>query len=98
MQSIYTYIPEINHVPKEYNVAAILSLLYMAPISLVPVLALMYFYISTFRSMCAGFCSSITSWFPGMVSAYFLNDFEMIPVALIITGITLVGLGGFDCE
>jgi hypothetical protein len=31
MQGIYTYIPETNHVPKEYNVAAILSLLFMAP-------------------------------------------------------------------
>jgi hypothetical protein len=48
MQSIYTYIPETNHVPKEYNVAAILLLLFVAPISLVPALALMYFYISTF--------------------------------------------------
>jgi hypothetical protein len=44
MQGIYTYIPETNHVPKEYNVAAILSLLFMAPISLVPVLAPMYFH------------------------------------------------------
>jgi hypothetical protein len=51
MQGIYTYIPETNHVPKEYNVAAILSLLFMAPISLASVLALIYFYISTFRSM-----------------------------------------------
>jgi hypothetical protein len=43
MHGIYTYIPETNHDPKEYNVAAILSLLFMAPISLAPVLALMYF-------------------------------------------------------
>jgi hypothetical protein len=43
MQGIYTYIPETNHVPKEYNVAAILSLLFMVPISLAPALALMYF-------------------------------------------------------
>jgi hypothetical protein len=49
MQDIYTYIPETNHVPKEYNIAAILSLLLMVPISLAPALALMYFYISTFR-------------------------------------------------
>jgi hypothetical protein len=35
MQGIYTYIPETDHVPKEYNVAAILSLLFMAPISLI---------------------------------------------------------------
>jgi hypothetical protein len=27
MQGIYTYIPETNHVPKRYNVAAILLLL-----------------------------------------------------------------------
>jgi hypothetical protein len=44
----YTYIPETNHVPKEYNIAAILSLLFAVPMSLVPALALMYFYISTF--------------------------------------------------
>jgi hypothetical protein len=31
MQGIYTYIPETNHVPKQYNVAAILSLLFMVP-------------------------------------------------------------------
>jgi hypothetical protein len=35
MQGIYTYIPETNNVPKQYNVAAILSLLFMVPISLV---------------------------------------------------------------
>jgi hypothetical protein len=40
MQGIYTHIPETNTVPKEYNVAAILSLLFMVPISLVPVLTL----------------------------------------------------------
>jgi hypothetical protein len=53
MQGIYTCIPETNNVPKEYNVTAMLSLLFMVPISLVPALTLMYFYISTFRSMCA---------------------------------------------
>jgi hypothetical protein len=53
MQGIYTYIPERNHVPKEYHVAAILSLLFMVPISLAPALAVMYIYIRTFRSMCA---------------------------------------------
>jgi hypothetical protein len=65
MQGIYTYIHETNHVPKEYNVAVILSLLFMVPISLAPALAVMYFYISTFRSVCAVpniavFCSSLT--------------------------------------
>jgi hypothetical protein len=52
MQGIYTYNPETNHVPKEYNVAAILSLLFMVSISLAPALALMYVgYVKTnFRS------------------------------------------------
>jgi hypothetical protein len=53
MQGIYTYIPETNYVPKQYNVTAILSLLFMVPISLASALTLTYFYISTFRSMCA---------------------------------------------
>ena len=58
-------------------------------------LNLLYFYISTFRSMCAVpnmavLCSSLTSWFPGMLLTYFLNDFEIVPVARIITGITFV--------
>ena len=95
MHGIYTYIPETYHVPREYSVSDILSLLFMVSISLVPALALFYFNISTFRSMCAVhnmavFCSSFTSWFPGMLLMYFLNDFEMVPVAPIITGIALV--------
>jgi len=60
-------------------------------ISLVPALTPLYLYVSTFRSMCAVpnmavFCSSLTSWFPGMLLTYFLNYFEMVPVAPIITG------------
>jgi len=95
MQGIYTYIPETNYVPREYSVAAILLLLFIVLISLVSVLNLLYFYLSTFRSMCAVpnmalFCSSLTSRFPGMLLMYFLNDFEVVPVAPIITGITFV--------
>jgi len=95
MKGIYTYIPETNFVPTEYSVAAILLLLFMVLISLVPVLNLLYFYISTFRSMCAVpnmavFCSSLTTCFPNMLLTYFLNDFEIVPVAPIITGITFV--------
>ena len=93
MQGIHTHMPETNHVPREYIVAAILSL-FMVPLSLVPALALLCFYFSTFRSMCAVpnmavFCSSLTSWFPGMLLTYFLNDLEMVPVAPITNGITL---------
>jgi len=94
MQSIHTHIPETNHIPRGYIVAAILSLLFMVPVSLVPALAVLFFYVSTFRSMCAVpsmavFCSSVTSWLPGMSLTYFLIYLEMVPVAPIITGITL---------
>ena len=80
MQGIYTYIPETNHVSREYSVSAILSLLFMVSISLVPALALLYFYVSTFRRMCAVpnmavFCSSFTSWFPGMLFFVFSEWF-----------------------
>ena len=95
MQGIYTYIPETNYVPREYNVTAILLLLFTVLIPLVPVLHLLYFYITTFRSMCAVlnmavFCSYLTSCLPGMLLTYFLNYFELVPVAPIITGITFV--------
>ena len=45
MLGISTYIPETNYVPREYIVAAILSLLFMVLISLVSVLNILYFYI-----------------------------------------------------
>jgi hypothetical protein len=93
MQGIYIYIPETNHVPREYRVAAILVLLFMVLISLVPALTPLSLYISTVRSMCAVpnmavFCGSLTAWFPGMLLTYFLNNFEMVRVAPIMTGIT----------
>jgi hypothetical protein len=50
---------------------------------------ILYFYISTFLSMCAVpnmavFCSSSFSCFPVMLLRYFLNYIQMDPVALII--------------
>ena len=58
-------------------------------------LNLLYFYINTFRSMCAVpsmavFCSFLISYFLGMLLRYFLGDFEMIPIASTITGVTFV--------
>ena len=95
MQGIYTYIPETNYVPREYSVAAIPLLLFIVLISLVSVLNPLYFYISTFRSMravpnMAVFCSSLISCFLGMLFAYFLNDFEIVPFAPVFTGIAFV--------
>ena len=73
-QGIYTYIPQTNYIPREYSVAAILLLLFMVLISLVSALNLLYFYISTFRSMCAVsnmavFCSSLSSFIIIMTSS-----------------------------
>ena len=95
MHDIYVYIPETNYVPREYSVAAILLLLFMVLISLVSGLHLLYFYISSSRSMCAVpnmavFWRSLSPCFPGMLLTYFLNDFEIVPVAPNITGITFV--------
>ena len=95
VQGIYTYIPEANHVPRERSVATILVLLFMVLVSLVPALTPLHLYVSTFRSMCAVpnmavFCSSLTSWFPGILLTNFLNVFNMVPVAPIITGIAVV--------
>ena len=72
IQGSHTHIPETNHVPKGYIVTAILCLLFMVPLCLVPALVLLFFYVSTFRSMCAVpnmavFCSSLTSWFPVII-------------------------------
>ena len=38
----------------------------------------------------AVFCSSLTLCLPAMLLTYFLNDFEMVPVAPVITGITFI--------
>ena len=95
MQGIYTHIPETNYVPMEYGVAAILLFLFMVLISLVSVLDLLYFYISTFRSMCAVpnmavFCSSLTLCFPGMSLTYFLNDLIIIIIIIIIIIVVVI--------
>ena len=105
MQSIYTYIPEKNYVLREYSVAAILLLLFMVLISLVSVLNLLYFYISTFRSMCAVpnmavFWSSLTPCFHGMLLTYFPNNFEIVPVApiLLLLLLLLLLLNTYCCN
>jgi hypothetical protein len=73
----------------------------MVHISLVPALTPLYLYVSTFRSMCAVpnmavFCSSLTSWFPGLLLTYFLNNFEIVPVAPIIIIIIIIALTSWE--
>ena len=62
-----------------------------------PVLNVLYFYISTFRSMCEVpymdvFSSSLISCFPGMLLRYCLKDCEMVPVAPVIPGMAVFTL------
>ena len=74
-----------------YNVEAILWSQFMVHVMLCPMIHVLYFYISTFRSTCAVpnvavFCSSWTSYIPGMLLSYFLKLFDIVPVSPIITG------------
>ena len=60
-----------------------------------PTVNVLYFYLSTLRSMCAVhnmaiLYGSLISYLPGMLLRYFLNDFVMVPVAPVITFMTLV--------
>jgi hypothetical protein len=53
----------------------------------------LYCYINTLQTMSAVtnmvvFCSSMISCFSGILLRYFLNDYGMIPVAPVITGVT----------
>jgi hypothetical protein len=71
----------------------IYNLCYVYVVMLFPTLNVLYFNTGTFRSMCAVpnmaiLWSSLTSCFPGMLLGHFLNKFEMVPVAPVITGIS----------
>jgi hypothetical protein len=68
MQGIYNYKTETNHVSTENSFAAILWLQFVVHITQFPMLNILYFYISTFPSVCAVpnmavFCSSLISCF-----------------------------------
>ena len=94
MQDIYNYILETSHV---FTVNSIAALLYLQP-----VLHVMLFrpwnmfctFTLVLSMLCVQcpirlfFCISLISLFPGMLPRYCLSDFEMVPVAPIITDIT----------
>jgi hypothetical protein len=74
----------------------------MLHITLVAMLYLLYFYISTFRRVCvvpnmAVFCGSWISFFCGKLLRYFINYFEMVPVAAFSIGITFVFIFNMCC-
>ena len=51
VHGIYNYIPETNQVSSVYNVAAVLYLQFILHVMLLPMLNVLYFYISTSRSV-----------------------------------------------
>ena len=90
MQGIYNYIPETNNVSRVCSVAAVLYLQFLLRVMLFPMLNILV--LSEVYVQCLVwffFCSSLISCFPGMLLRYSLSDFEMVPVAPIITGITV---------
>ena len=95
MQAVYSYIPGTSNIGSVYTVAASLYLQIMLQGMLIPMLNVLYFYISTSRGMCAVHnmavcCGSLISYFPSLLLSYFLNDFEMVAVSPVITGTTFV--------
>ena len=58
MQGVLTHIPETNNVPRGYIVAAILSLLFMVPLSLVPALLLLLLLLLSSSSSSLLLCTS----------------------------------------
>jgi len=89
MHAIYNYIAETNYVPREYIVAAILLLFFMELISLVPVLNHCTFTLvfSEVCVQCPTFLYFLVFMFPGMLHTYYVSNFEIVPVAPIVTGI-----------
>jgi len=99
MQDTYSYIPETNHVSRTKSVAATLYLLFMPHDMLFPILNVLHFYVSTFRSILVMQCpvlllyvvlDFVLSWYVAQLLRYFLNYFETVQIPPTITGITLV--------
>ena len=86
MHSIYSYILETHHIFRVF-----FGKLHVILFSVINV---MHVYINTFPSMCAlfsmaVFCTPIISCLTGILFRCFLNDFDVVPVAPVVTGITL---------
>ena len=89
MQGIYDYIPLTICVSRVYNFAAILYLQFILHVMLCPMLNVCY--ISALSAVCVQ-CSYLNSCFPGMLLRSSANDFEVVPVAPVITGVIPNGI------
>jgi hypothetical protein len=92
MQGFYNCIPETMF---HGFVPAVMWLQFIVQVMLFPMIKVLYFYISTSRSMCAVpnmavFCSLLMSSSPVLLLRYFLNDFGMVTVARIIIIIIII--------
>jgi len=97
MQSIYNYMPETTHISTVYSFCS--HSVFTVCVTFTCVSHVKCFLLlkqqATYRSMCAVpvwqfFCISFISCFPAMLLRNFMNEFEMVPVAPIISGITVV--------
>jgi hypothetical protein len=88
---IYNRIPQTNHVYRAHRIADILQLQFTLHVMLFPTLNVLYFHNSTFstaQNCCLG--SALVCCFPGTFLRYFLNDFAMLTVTPVTTGITFI--------
>ena len=103
MQGIYNCIPETNHVPTVYSVAAVLYLQSVLHVMLFRVLHMFCTCTLALSAVCVQcpvrlfFCSTLVSDFPFMFLRYCLSDFEMLPVAPVIAGVTFVSAFHMRC-
>ena len=98
VQCTYSDIPETNHVPTvQCCSCSVFTVCGTVPTCNVisHVKHIPYWYITTSRSQwavpdIAVFCSSLISYFPGLLFRYCPSDCEMFPVARIVTSVTSV--------
>ena len=90
MQGIYDYIPETNHFARVCSVVAVLYLQFVLHIMLFCPWNMFFTFTLALSILCVQcpigcFFISLISLFPGMLPRYCMSDFEMVPVAPIIT-------------
>ena len=90
LYAVYMYVPETNHVSRMYCVAAILYLHFVLHVMLFRLWNMFCTFTLVFSVACV-LCAMLLFFsppLPGMLLRYCLSDFEIVPVAPLITGIT----------
>jgi len=96
MHGIYNYIPETNHASTVHSVTAVLYLQSVLHVMLFRPWNMFCAFTLALPAVCVQctiwlfFCSTLISCFLGMLLRYSLSDSELVPVAPVITGITLL--------